>query len=629
MDTKFCCDCGAKIPASARFCSSCGEKQISVDSISSKPEVTDACVTASEECAPVKVKRVKVKKEKKPSKFNKKGLIPLIRNGILLVVATLMLIMAFMPVTKISISDAIGIVSDDIPELEMDVTPVRAISIMFASFKSNDMEDMEDDLYKLLEEIQEEYEDEFDELDSDGWDDLSRSEQKTITDVVDTLFYKMFKLALSVEDMSIAPQLYVAGVLSFLYIAAAVALLVVAILNMLSTFKIIKSEKGSLLKWTALLLTIIPVFVIVLNYIYNTTLLSAFRTSANNTSLAGCAIATVVICSIAIIGLFVLRLIFAKERSSVSVMIRRGIALAVSIVVICLAFTPILKTTYEITPSNSYNEREFEYSINTSFYIYFGFLTEDEWDSAEEFYNLTRTEKQEYFESLIDDMEYLTKKELNSAEGNLYNSEFVSGLYHCYIGEAVIITPLLMLCQLVAVIGAGFVMWQMLRYFAIGRINRKFVLSGRLLAVIFGAGAVASNIVLAILAAYATKRYAPDGFTCSIALGVFFFLAFAIVMLVLPISAKRDPEENTIPMSMFCGSAACACCCGTVCEEAPVDEAPVAEEASFSDDDAFEENLDEAPASEDTADEAEELTDSDDTDIQDIEDLKSLDGAEE
>lgn len=595
MDTKFCCDCGTKIPATAKFCSACGERQFSIDESSGK----HACVTVD--------KTPKVKKEKKPSKFKKKGLIPLIRNSVLLVVAVLMLVMAFMPVTKISVSDAIGIVNDDVPELELNITPIRAISIMFSSFKSESMEDIEDEIYDLLGDIEEEYEDEFDELDSEGWDDLKSSEKKTIINILDTLFYRMFKLSVSVEDMSIAPQLYIAGALSLAYICAAIALLVVAILNMLSTFNIIKSAKGSFYKWTVLLLTLIPVFVIVLNYIYNTTLLSAFQTSAKNSSLAGAAIATIVICSIAIVGLFVLRLIFAKERPSISVMIRRGIALALSIVVICLAFTPVLKMTYDIVPKNSYDNREFEYSVNAPFFVYFGFLTEDEWDEAEAFYGLSKFEKQEHFSELIDDMKQLTKKQLNSYMGDAANNEIVSDLYYGYIGEAVIVAPLLVLCQLIAVIGAGFVMWQLLRYFASGRINRKFTLSGKLIAVIFSAGAVASNIVLAVLASSAVKRYAPDELTCSIAFGVFFFLAFAIAMMALPISTKRAPEENTVPVSMFCGNTVCACCCDTACEDAS----------------------DEAPSSEDTSEEeVTEITDSDE-DIHDIEDLKALDGDEE
>ena len=135
----------------------------------------------------------------------------------------------------------------------------------------------------------------------------------------------------------------------------------------------------------------------------------------------------------------------------------------------------------------------------------------------------------------------------------------------------------------------------------------KFTLSGNLLAVIFSAGAVASNIVLAVLASSAVKRYATDELTCSIALGVFFFLAFAIAMMALPISTKRAPEENTVPVSMFCGNTVCACCCDTACEDAS----------------------DEAPSSEDTAEEeVTEITDSDE-DIHDIEDLKALDGDEE
>ena len=638
METKFCCDCGTKLPASAKFCSSCGEKQISVDSKRSKSYAEETCVTAATESAPVKAALIKEKHAKppkpvkpmKPSKLGKKWFIPLIRNSILTIIAVVMLVMAFMPVSKISLNDTMGLTSEDVPDIQMNITPVRAITIMLSSFRSQDMDDAEDELYDMLLEIQEDYEDEFKELNKDGWDELSKSDKAVITDILDTFIYEAYKVGVSVEDMSIAPQLYIAGALSLAYICAAIALLVVAILNMLSTFNIIKSEKGSLYKWTVLLLTLIPAFTVVLNYVYYITFPSAFQTSAAKSSIAGSAIAAIVISSIVIIGLFVLRIIFTKDRS-VKVIVKRGVALAISIIVICLAFTPILKTSYEIIPSGSTNEREFEYSVYSPFYVYFGFLTEEEWEYADDMKNLYKNEKQEHFVDLLERMEYNSKKELTSGIGEMSNYEFISDLYFCYMGELVIIAPLLMLCQLVAVIGAGFVMWQMLRYFAIGEINRKFIISGKLVALLFGAGAVASNIILAIFAVSATNKYAPDGFSCSIALGVFFFMAFAIAMLALPVNSKRKTEENPFPVSIFCNKAVCDCDCEAVCSDAPVAEEAV-EEVEEADT-----PVEEAPAVEESSEEApvtEFPDDSDidaieDEDLQDIEDLKTLDGYEE
>ena len=78
-------------------------------------------------------------------------------------------------------------------------------------------------------------------------------------------------------------------------------------------------------------------------------------------------------------------------------------------------------------------------------------------------------------------------------------------------------------------------------------------------------------------------------------------------MLVLPISVKKDPEENCIPVSMLSKKAECGCCCESVIEE-PVFEAAVSDEV--------------------TSDESnEEITEEDgEPDEQDIEDLKALDG---
>ena len=322
--------------------------------------------------------------------------------------------------------------------------------------------------------------------------------------------------------------------------------------------------------------------------------------------MAGAAITSIVILSLVIVGLFVLRILFTKERS-LSVMIRRGVALAVSIVVICLAFAPVIGTTVNITPFNSTSEREFKYSVYAPFLVSFGFLTDEEFDDAELLYKMDKYDKQDYITALVEDFENYTKKELSSVDGDILNTTVVTSLYFCYLGESMAIAPFLLLFQLIAVIGAGLVMWQMLRYFAYGKINRAFVLTGRLTAVIAGAFAVASAITLSAFLADATNKYAPIEFGCAISIGIFFFFTFAVAMLVLPISVKKDPEENCIPVSMFSKKAECGCCCESVIEE-PVFEAVVSDEV--------------------TSDESnEEITEEDgEPDEQDIEDLKALDG---
>jgi len=616
MDIKYCCSCGAKLPVSAAYCSSCGVKQISVDDLTEDKAVPNAgTVTVQVASKPTKA----AKKEKKPSKFSKNGLIALIRNSVIVAVAVVMLIMAFMPVTKFSVSEAIGINTADVPELSMNISPVRAVSLMISSFKSVESDEMYDDLMEIVEDIENKYDNVFDELKVDYWEDLKSSDQDKIMTAIDELLYESYKLGLSVDEISIAPQLYVAGALSLVYIGTALALLVLAVLNILSTFSIIRSEGGALLKWTVTLLTLIPAFTVVLNYVYYVTFTSIGSSGANASSMAGAAITTIAVSSLAILLLFVLRMIFANGRS-LGVMIRRGVALAISIVVICLAFTPVLTTTVEITPSNSISEREFKYSVHAPLFVSFGFLTEEEWIDAEELYKLDKYEKQDNFIYQIEDFEDLTKKQLSSSQGEIINASVVSSLYFCYIGEAMAIAPFLMIFQLIAVIGAGIVMWQLLRYFADGRLSRAFTLSGRITAVITAVLAVAANIVLAVFLADATNKYAPVEFSCAIAIGGFFFLAFAIAMLALPVSMKRSREENSIPVSIFSKKAECCCCCDTVSDNVSAEE-----DASVVADASTEETASEQDFEDAKADDIEDIDD----DVQDIDDLKALDGFEE
>lgn len=542
MKTKFCINCGTKLPGVASFCPCCGAKQISVNDhhIDETDNVADMSRTAP----------VERQKQVKTSTFNAKGLIPLIRNSIVLLVAIAMLVMAFMPITKFSLGHYMYS-SDYIPERYLNISPIRAIDLMFTSMKNNPVDDREElyeDLYDNIEDLREEHGDAFDELnEGEDWEDISLSDRKEILAVLDMIAYESYKVGMSMENKSAAPQLYIAGIASFVYIAIAIALFVMAVLNLLSTFNIIKSKKGSIWKWTATLLAMIPATVVVLNYLYY----MAFPNfTADNPSLAGTAIATLIISGATIFGIFVLRLVFTTNRS-VSAIVKRSIVLAVSVTVICLAFTPVLKTSVKAKPSGSDMERTFDYTVYAPLYVDFGYYSDEKWEAVEEYYNKDEQEKKSDLRSRISAFSYYDKSELRSDSGVRLNCGLVQSLYCCYLGDDMRIVPILMLAQTVAIIGAAFIMWQMLCYLASGTYNRAFVFTGRILATVFGLIAVAVNVTLAVFASFATVAYMPSEFEFSITSGIFFFMGFAIVMSVFPLSAKHGPERDTIPASMF------------------------------------------------------------------------------
>lgn len=544
MKTKFCINCGTKLPGVASFCSCCGAKQISVNDhhIDETDNVADMSRTAS----------VERQKQVKTSTFNAKGLIPLIRNSIVLLVAIAMLVMAFMPITKFSF-DRFGYFSGyiHIPKSHVNISPIRAIDLMFTSMKINlvdDREELYEDLYDNIEDLREEHGEAFDDLnEGEDWEDISLSDRKEILAILDMIAYESYKVGISMENTSTAPQLYIAGIASFVYIAIAIALFVMAVLNLLSTFNIIKSKKGSIWKWTATLLAMIPATVVLLNYLYYMTFPSF---TSDPPSLAGTAVATLIISGSAIFGIFVLRLVFTTNRS-VSAIVKRSIVLAVSVTVICLAFTPVLKTSVKAKPSGSDMERTFDYTVYAPLYVDFGYYSDEEWEAVEEYYNKDEQEKISDLRSQISTFSHYDKSGLRSESGAMLNQGLVRSLYCYYLGDNMRIVPILMLAQTVAIIGAAFIMWQMLCYLASGTYNRAFVFTGRILATVFGLIAVAVNVTLAVFASSATVAYMPSEFEFSITPGIFFFMGFAIVMSVFPLSAKHGPERDTIPASMF------------------------------------------------------------------------------
>ncbi|MBQ9744812.1 MAG: hypothetical protein IJW19_06790 [Clostridia bacterium] len=566
MNTKNCTSCGAVVPANALFCTSCGAK-INASAVASAPQtvqqnVAPQPVAPVQPAAPVQQpnpvyaaqrpmynpQAVRPQPPKAPSKLTKTGLITLIRNCAVMLMALLMVIFAFMPVTTLSVGEEI---IDDGPNLSVDISPIRGASLFLASIKSMDEDDVEDEYKDIMDELEDKYEDSLDEFyDADEWDDLKSNEQSDILNYADEMCYQEIRLMLSLEDASVPPQVFFAGIASIVYIALAIALLIVAAFNTFATFNLIKSPKGSLWKWTIKLITLVPAMLLLLNYLYSITYASVGDEDFT-ASMSVTAIATLVCGFIAIAGSAVLRLIFTNQRS-ISTLVKRGVALVIAIVVIALAGAPIISTTAKIEPDGMSKKKEFAFSVAADIFVGVGYYDEDTWDNIDNYYeDPTTSDKKDMFEDRFDDFEWYSKKEIENGEADHINKSLVMMLYFMDLGESMIVAPYIMLLQLVAVLGAVFVMWQMLQYFAYGSYSRGFTLAGKLLGLIAGVLYTIIIAVFVLFAMLAADVYAPSAFTLTIGLGLLAFGIFSIALLAMPLSPKNRDESDYIPVHCF------------------------------------------------------------------------------
>ena len=268
---KFCIFCGASIPEEALFCNSCGKRQ---EQASAQPTVEDvvneasAAVSVSETTnEPVSepiVDSPTVENDlptKAPKKVNKNFIITLIRNSLLLAVATVLFILSFMPIMKLETED----------EFMMEGIDVSFSAIDFFVFTADAAKDYEDEdivdskLYEKIEELQEEFEDDFqDDFDADDiaefddFDDLPKEYQRRLEKIV--LLY--VRLAFQSNTVELSSRFILPVVSSALYLLVSLAFLVFAILNFLTSFNLLKKASKLFSRFTLFFLAATPATVL-------------------------------------------------------------------------------------------------------------------------------------------------------------------------------------------------------------------------------------------------------------------------------------------------------------------------------------------------------------------------------
>lgn len=194
---KFCINCGSQLTDEALFCSACGTKQETPEvapydstKTATAPSVSEEICVDETEAPRADVAPASVAKAKR-----KLPVFSIIRNSVILLVAFVLLIGSFMPISRISAEDYNLFSIDETEDIDFGVTTIQQVILIFDSFKElEDDEIMDSKIYEKIEDLTDDLED----LDEDDLDDLSSSDRKKF----DKLFFNMLRLMMQSEDVS-------------------------------------------------------------------------------------------------------------------------------------------------------------------------------------------------------------------------------------------------------------------------------------------------------------------------------------------------------------------------------------------------------------------------------------------
>ena len=522
MNKRFCIYCGSAIAPDAVFCSACGKKQPVVDNYLDESPKSMPADEPAPILAPATQPRVS---NAKASKFS---LVNVIRNSVLLLVAIAMLIFAFCPLTSFEFT---YFYSDF--DLEINVSARDQVVLLFDSFKNLDDEEItETRLWEQCLEIGEFIEDNYDDED----DELSDYAERKIS----KFCFLLARLNAQGEDYSTPVMYYVSSAFSLIYIINAIALFIFALLNLLASLNRLGGAEASMYKWTIRALTLTPVLLIIASFNINIAL-------SNNTNarLSDMAIGTLVLSISAIIAVFVLRMVFTKNKTRLCP-VPRAIATTLAIVVICLSFAPVYTASIHTVFYENTKARTAKIDMGVEFFESFHLDETTKEDLEEKYESYTTEQKSSALSSIFNQFRYIKKTNVDGAEGNSLNNSILVNLLGMKISSGVIkIIPLISILFIGALIGAALILWQNLSYFANNQYSKKIVVAGEITSAICATLALTASIIFLVVIRN-LDSYLPKGYDISIAAGVICLAIFAIGSVFCPHNVGPRVTKNNI-----------------------------------------------------------------------------------
>ena len=279
----FCEKCGGRVNDGARFCSSCGaEIANGATAFEESGGYQDPCSGS-----------VMTKGKKKAKKITL-----LIKNSLILLLAVIMFAFSFFPIIGVG-TEYLGV------DVKVNFSAIDSISILFSSFSNySDIAEIPayDDMMELSEMLQEEL---------GGILDMSEKEAvKMFASEISRISILTIKASLMFEGAKAPIAYWFAAILSFIYMALTAAFFVLAILNFIATFGVIKTGKRFDL-WCAALLSAATVSLLLLFYVMGV----SYSAAASIISMTGFSVTTVIIAAVTVVYSIVQRMIFARNKN--------------------------------------------------------------------------------------------------------------------------------------------------------------------------------------------------------------------------------------------------------------------------------------------------------------------------
>ena len=511
---KYCISCGTQIPDESLFCLSCGAKQEATEVKEAADTTPIAEVEETVETAEAPVK------EAPKAKF---PIFSVVRNSFILLVALVLLIGAFMPISRIPMEGFV----EDVEDLDVGVTTVQQIVLIFDSFKNLDYFDlMETDLYEDYLDFVEEFE----EYDEDDLKDLSSSERRKIDDG----YFLVLRLAMQSEDVTPQSSLVLSAIFGVLYIVFAIVFFVFALINLFATLGlVVKYNKQSLHKKTLGMLTAAPAALLATycaNYMFTTGKLSKIS------------VWIIVLSVIAIAITTALRWLFTK-REATNVIVTRGIAIGLAVIVFCLVFAPVITTSFK-TPLKTGKTTAIEIAHNASFFTEFDYSGSYE-ETVEDLSDSSKSHKIQYFENMFEKFEYMSKTEATEGAGKSLNASALVLLFSSKIDSSLgTVLSFTYILFIVVALAALVILWQNLYFFATGKYNRSTVIFAKVISVSLAILALIVTVVFVLIMQELVDDYLMKSYSLNLSAGIVFMAIFAIGSLFCPSNLLPKPKKE-------------------------------------------------------------------------------------
>ena len=406
MESKICKSCGFSVSDTQKFCQECGAK------IEHKTICTECGTELAEnakfctECGAMANQKNETQKPVKEKGSKKPFVINLIKRSLVLAIAILMLVVAFLPIMVYEV-DVYG------EDIDIKFSAVDGVILFVNSIYSLDDEDIESDMDELYDEIQD--------VVSEHREDWKYGEE---LDVLAPYLKKAINLTYRSDMYDASVSTGLVAILCVAYVVIAILLAVFATLSFIAVFK---KQMKSRERISILLLGLQAILALITSYAFNT----LYGTSLTMDTVmieheyAGVQIMVFVIGCLTLTAFAVIRLfIEEKAKARASTIVKYALSLTFVFALLFSAFAPVVRT--EIKAAFDGGEtRKASSTMGGSIF----FALELSERARDELDNTNETEVIEDIKSNVEYLELYTKREYEKGKAEAINQMIYSGIF--------------------------------------------------------------------------------------------------------------------------------------------------------------------------------------------------------